>query len=654
MEDKKAISVFECILLVMASIAGAYLLGSAINGINSKSNYENNFGDDESKVDQNYDYNDYSFADALRITGEIIFGEEGFVSAIGEQRFTCMRTTSGAICQEFSEISECNAVCEQDCLPTSSGSLTDCKIGICFDPIEGTCQENSPGFECGSNGGEWSQADEDVSECRQGCCVLGEQTLFVTETQCSRLGAARGLEEDFIINSNRVSCWQQSSSLEIGACVFEARGETTCRFVTKDECIGILGDSILAFNNFHANTLCSKPSINPNDNTVSLCEPTDHVDCATEANKDEIYWFDSCGNRENIFEGSNNFQKEQAWNNGLVKQKADSCGVGEENIGSETCGNCNYLLGSFCRPVESDGTKPTYGENVCQSLNCVDDEGKERIHGESWCVSDATSNFDPVESNVNEYIDTLINDAVQKIKSKTEVENSFFQGTGNPVGSRFYRKLCVNGEIIVEPCADFRQEECIENTRETSFGPFTEAACRVNRWQDCTAQKLKLDCENNDVRDCQWLDGIEYTLMGGVASGSTPEGATGEEATAAGSGAGLAGIGQALKEIKSGDRELGACIPRHAPGLNFWTEGEAAGICAQANAVCPVTYEKGLLGDDWECVEHCECLPGGELELKRAQLCMAMGDCGPKTNFVGAKGRTKGYKITEENVKKDD
>ena len=105
------------------------------------------------------------------------------------------------------------------------------------------------------------------------------------------------------------------------------------------------------------------------------------------------------------------------------------------------------------------------------------EDGQKKLHGESWCVNDA------------------LNGA---------------PGSGN------FRQLCVNGKIIVEACADFRQEECIQD----SSAGFSQAACRVNRWQDCTAQTKQEDCQNGDKRDCKWLDGIEYILFGSIMNGT--------------------------------------------------------------------------------------------------------------------------------------
>ena len=108
---------------------------------------------------------------------------------------------------------------------------------------------------------------------------------------------------------------------------------------------------------------------------------------------------------------------------------------------------------------------------------------------------------------------------------------------------------------------------------------------------------------------------------------------------------------RATEEInKAGGIPKGACVPRISPGLKFWGGGDSQTVCGQANAICPVTFEKKLIGSE-KCVKNCECLEK-ETEMKRAQLCMAMGDCGPKVNIVGEAGSGAGYKVTKEELKK--
>jgi len=54
-----------------------------------------------------------------------------------------------------------------------------------------------------------------------------------------------------------------------------------------------------------------------------------------------------------------------------------------------------------------------------------------------------------------------------------------------------------------------------------------------------------------------------------------------------------------------------------------------------------VTYEEGLFGGK-ECVENCHCLEDAWTQ-QHAELCQAVGDCGPGVNWLGASGRRPGY-----------
>src|SRR3989344_8099565 len=188
------------------------------------------------------------------------------------------------------------------------------------------------------------------------------------------------------------------------------------------------------------------------------------------------------------------------------------------NILSAGCGNCNYLQGSYCRDESIAGKNPTYGDFICADLNCREtSNGESYKHGESWCVYDDFGTFGKGE---------------------------------NSVGSRFFKHICINGEEVLESCEDFRAEECIED----EINGFSQAACRVNRWQTCTAQTKKDNCENPEVRDCFWKAGVTLT-------NSTVK---------------------------------GACLPKNPPGLKFWESEDAKNICSQGQATCFVKFEKGL------------------------------------------------------------
>ncbi len=90
-------------------------------------------------------------------------------------------------------------------------------------------------------------------------------------------------------------------------------------------------------------------------------------------------------------------------------------------------------------------------------------------------------------------------------------------------------------------------------------------------------------------------------------------------------------------------------MPKNPPGLKFWEGNEAAAVCAQGNAQCIVTYEKGLFGNQ-KCTGNCECLDK-KWEQDKANVCMNLGDCGPNVNWVGAVGYKPGFKVTIGKVK---
>lgn len=615
-----------------------------------------------------------------------VFSSE--VVGTSEPTVCCEITNSGNYCLNVKE-EDCT---NPDSRKTNSAcsSTAFCNLGYCIDPQVGTCLGNVPQVVCNQDGGSWSE--DKPASCNLGCCNLGDQAALTTLVSCKSLSGGYGLttEWDPEITDQDV-CLATAGGYVKGACVFEEDFQKTCKITTRENCNAdsVLGKGILdqtsgdtasdvvvdnSGNPVGSGTPGSLPATDTTpadgitDATSTTTVSTDTItttDTATDNNeplnspeingeckdgvcfyqgilcsaeelvgvncgpsesttclegKEEVYFLDSCGNPANIYDASK--KKDVAyWTN--IIEKSEACGIDSNNENSVSCGNCNYQLGSFCREADSTTPSPDYGDYICKSLNCIDDEGKKRIHGESWCATDAPGQV----------------------------------GTGKlPVGSKFFRNTCVNNQIKVEPCAEFRQEECIE---EVTNG-FSQAACRVNRWQDCTAQTKKDACLNVDRRDCKWMEGIEYVLMG-VRPSNT--GDNQEDSTVEGANT-LGGLKEKAQQYNDGDLDLGACVPANPPGLDFYGAvvddkssngggqgtSEAEAICAQANAACPVTYtkKKFLDGDDeWECAEHCECLTE-ELQQKRSQVCMAMGDCGPNVNIANQKGTGVGFKVTEK------
>lgn len=463
----------------------------------------------------------------------------------------CEKTLSGLFCQNV-PVAECAEGAKQ--VPTSCESTSYCKNGYCFDSNEGTCSDKVSQLVCNANNGLWSETQP--PQCGLGCCVLGDQAAFVTLTRCKRLSSFLGLNTNFKTSiTDEVSCVLSVRNQDKGACVYEFQFEKLCKFTTRDECAGGIDGNK---GDFFAGKLCSAEELG------TTCGPTTKTMCVP--GKDEVYFVDTCGNPANIYDSSKVNDKDY-WTN--YYDKTVACGADKANENSPSCGNCNYLLGSFCRDAKKAGSvTPTYGDNICTNLNCKNTQnGNSYKHGESWCV----------------YTD----------KGP--------QTGANAVGSRFYKHICINGEEVVEQCADFRNEICIQGAINTTDGPFSQAACRANRWIDCVKQSSKGSCLNTDKRDCKWIDG----------------------------------------KFKGGSQN-GACVPLVAPGVDFWsTDNSAKKTCSVVTDQCTTTlteqgksiFAKGDTYDHTWCGDSNGVSPQWAADHNNA--CGDIGDCGKKINWVG-------------------
>ena len=451
----------------------------------------------------------------------------------------CSETKSGAICQDLGSMFLDN--CAVDTIPTKCENFMDCKQGCCVDEEEGLCTTKATKLKCENDGGVWKDEENClIEECQKGCCVLGGNVLFVTETRCERLAVLLGSEKDFRDYETELSCLALSASQFEGACVLY---DDSCSFTTEENCVSRGGV-------FSKDYLCSNPVFN------NSCERQASIGCVE--GKDEIYWFDSCDNRENIYSSD----KDASWNSGMVLAKTESCGAGESNAGSENCGNCNAYLGSRCyESSEADGLKVEDGDYVCSDLNCyyTDEWGKDvvRKNGESWCVYDG-------------YI-----------------------GSGkDTVGSRHWKRSCVEGEVVVEPCADYRGQICVQSeiSSNDSDETFSTASCVINEAMMCIDQS---GCgESNQCFN---------------------------------------------KHIQVGsDFQFDMCVPEYPRGFDLSKEGgkSSAQICGMANIECKVVYVKDFWGD-WHCEHNCECEKATFAEQMN-DLCVSLGDCGSYVNYQGA------------------
>ncbi len=448
-----------------------------------------------------------------------------------EQQVCCETDNSGNICS-YVDVGQCTNANVQKAA-TSCDQTSFCGAGVCVG-LDGFCYDNYPRALCENRGGSFvsNARSEDVSQCSLGCCVIGTQAEFVTRDRCiEATGQFPDLEVDFREDvASEFECLNLARNQVQGCC---ARSDGVCSYGAKSECD--LQPSVSG-EGFYEGVFCSS------DDLRNVCECASHPDPNADrqaalrattclADRDEVYWADSCGNPE-----------------GVVTEQIFS---GVPNS-AKTDGICNYNDGTICADSDKDGIV------TCESLDCSANEflsfglenyrgtseseienGGGVLNGESWCQFDS--------SRQEQRFDEL---STADRKGK------------DPVGSRYYRSICINGQELIEPCKDFREEYCYSNTVkvESANRVYTEAKCIENEWEACTVEcntadpftmskeefeeSLRKDqqCCLSSNRDCSW-------------SGSK-------------------------------------CVPAVSPGFKYW-EGEGADVCGRASLECSAVFVCG-------------------------------------------------------------
>ena len=602
---KKTIGVFEIYLLVMFSVAFAFIVGET-NELSAQLPVENK---------------ESNFIAKLR---NIILGylSGGLVSAQAGGIWTCLENLNGTVCQEYPSTT-CNDQCSAPCLQTRMENTAQCQLGTCFDPLLGTCNPGTPRFSCENSGAQWFA--QQPTQCNRECCLINPdgqggagEAQFTTQQQCNYLGQTLGAPVSWVPVNNEVECLLRASSQEEGACVLEflpAEQKYNCDFMTQTACITAGGD-------FYTGRLCTDPALN------TVCEVTQNTQCFTE--KDEVYYIDSCGNKANIYD-STKLNDINYWS--VVVPKAQSCllgATGTSLANQQRCGNCNYLLGSKCgTPRQGIDQTPIYGNYVCRVLSCVDEWNNPRKNGESWCAFDSRIGVDgsgpaqpPPDQISSQYCtgaggsggglggsgggiggtgNATVNSSLHQnaCSNYQQYEQTYSQRRGGPnsersvdvPGSRHYKRICLDGEVRLEPCADFRNEICAESIDQNNL--FSSASCRINTWQECLAENSDQEslntCEENP--DC-FLKGVDINKF-----------------------------------------EFSICAPQYPPGFDFsGSEEIAETICSFGSHTCTYVEKKRITG--WKCIVNCDCKKREFTETMN-NLCMSLGDCGGHVNLAG-------------------
>ncbi len=383
---------------------------------------------------------------------------------------TCVQSVTDGVCVEYAP-DECASQCQGTCVPTPSDNIPDCALGYCVSPTTGMCDQQVPHITCEALGGVWSATP--LVQCNLGCCQSAEGVLFNTEAACTQYSDITGVDTTWQGGLTEQECLVLNQVQEEGACLFENEFEPNeCSFTSTSECASLGGQ-------FYPGYLCTHPDLG-----------TDYEKQATTGcvdGRDEVFWFDSEGNRENVYDAN----KVRSFNDGFL-QSTPECDLALANdpLGNQaTCGACQRV-GSFvsttCGTPTPGDAQPAEGSFVCRDLTCTDDQGNTRQHGESWCAYEGVVGF-AGESN---------------------------DGRSRDVpGSSHYRMVCNNGEVVIDQCQTARREICIESQVTGQ----SNADCRINAWQQCVFYNSEPDTMVEDCTNDAYCSLKEVAVDSGFA-----------------------------------------------------------------------------------------------------------------------------------------
>jgi len=458
-----------------------------------------------------------------------------FGFALGE--VCCEKTESNAWCQMVQQ-SECASTLFA---PTSCDETDFCRLGTCINEQTGECSSHVPKTRCLSLGGIFdTRTIDEIAVCGNGCCVFGDWVAFTNKVECKQTASEHGVDFDFLPEiTNEFDCYALGFPQDEGACLIENEETTTCRRLTHEECNSIGGD-------FNTGFLCTAPQFE------TECAKTSKTICGDG----KIYYIDSCKNKANIYDNKMFSSSATSWTPEMIdywtyiKKPENSCQVTGDF--SNSCGNCDSInTGTICRDYKkakentanNELDPPKFGNYVCASMDCLydtnNDGKKEKYqHGESWCA-ETPGTYPHIQLDFNVGF-------TEDMRKKLANVDKY-----NLPGSRYVKLMCLDGEVISEPCADSRNEFCVEQPNKDGF---KIGYCLANNWRVCVEIADKKICEDPSVH-CKWIQG--YTFTGVNYNSNTAVNVN----------------------------QTGSCVPLIAPGFDFWQDSLDAGVCKDLGSV---------------------------------------------------------------------
>jgi len=359
---------------------------------------------------------------------------------------------------------------------------------------------------------------------------------------------------------------------DVGCCVSSKNG---CKFTTRGSCDNKKdgkGDD-----GFYKDTFCS------NDNLNCECSKKNKKGCVVGV--EDVVWFDSCGNVEYLGH----------------HDAAEDCDYGKGTLCSTDPKKGAYCKSIHCNSTAWPPSNPRYetykGGTTFKDKTGVmittgaphNYDGGARENGESWCEYDSKA------------------------------------GPGlDAVGARHYRHICINGEEVVEPCRDYREEYCFQ-AKDSKSGKM-QSKCITNKWKDCASKCMENQKELDD--DATGDDLAKAARRDLVCCKSVSK--------------------ACVWQWEDRENTSGLCMPLVSPGGKFWQEGsKVESLCEDGDFTDMAVWTKGTAAQDYKCKENCEMYDDSFLKFKN-QFCRALGDCGAHYNYLGGWSNDALYRTWEE------
>lgn len=434
----------------------------------------------------------------------------------------------------------------------------------CEETIQGNTCQTTFSEECNYEF-KTSPSECKVTDfCKLGCCISDENGLCnkrTSERDCLSQGGKFEYEELCQVNE-----------CERGCCILGSETKWTteknCEFEGNTKNNDLPTEWLLDAE--HNSEIECKFASRKNFEGACVYDSGEEKKCAYESLEECV---SRTGKESNFFRDY--FCSNPELNTTCKAEDHKGCVDGEEDVfWFDSCGNkeavakdCSLLDDNYCGKNDA-------GEYICKSVDC---ESIGRKNGESWCE------YDGIIGNGKD-----------------------------PAGSRHFRHLCYMGTERVEPCADFRNEICVEESSSIKDGSFAQSACRVNQWRVCldinnekNADKIKSKCSKNP--DCR----VKSIDMGGSFSFTvcTPNYPPGFELN---------------PDMFNDDGSLNE--------LAYYSVTPGNGVCSTATKRCTTTWLVGIFCPG--CIDNCKCHTN-YFTQEMNDFCVSLGDCGGYINYIG-------------------